>query len=329
MKKRFLLTGIILLTAISLTACSPQTTMESDTTFDFVVSAGIPTILYKGDLYQYHSDCEWKLLEDAGKVKQIVTAEDLQYLDVNGKLHIEEYMTSMEEAMEASYKEGVNFPSGAGHYYYLAGKALEANEQHAFEWINGDATNGLMALLSDGRILYHDLQDFYTYDFDEEIKILSGNKILTQAGDIYRFVLEEPKPLKYEVNMQKIYDGGDAVYINGWSGFLAGITKEGRAILWSRYDTPDISDWENLTSIVHGNSFVAALTNENKVLYKHYDDEVSLQVEELVSEWTNIVGIASYFDNIYAIDKEGNCYGVKIEGLAYGSDNWEVKALDF
>ena len=120
MKKRFLLTGIILLTVISLTACSPQTTMESDTTFDFVVSAGIPTILYKGDLYQYHSDCEWKLLEDTGKVKQIVTAEDLQYLDVNGKLHIEEYMTSMEEEMEAAYKEGWNFPSGAGHNYYLA-----------------------------------------------------------------------------------------------------------------------------------------------------------------------------------------------------------------
>lgn len=329
MKKRFLLTGIILLTVISLTACSPQTTMESDTTFDFVVSAGIPTILYKGDLYQYHSDCEWKLLEDTGKVKQIVTAEDLQYLDVNGKLHIEEYMTSMEEEMEAAYKEGWNFPSGAGHNYYLAAKALEANEQYAFEWINGHAPNGLMALLSDKRILYHDLEGFQTYDFDEEIVMLSDEKILTKSGNIYRFVLEEPKPLKYEVNMQRIYDGGDAVYINGWSGFLAGITKEGRAILWSRYDTPDISDWENLTSIVHGNSFVAALTNENKVLYKHYDDEVSLQVEELVSEWTNIVGIASYFDNIYAIDKEGNCYGVEMKGLAYGSDDWEVKKLDF
>ena len=129
--------------------------------------------------------------------------------------------------------------------------------------------------------------------------------------------------------MQRIYDGGDAVYINGWSGFLAGITKEGRAILWSRYDTPDISDWENLTSIVHGNSFVAALTNEDKVLYKHYNDNVSVQAEEIVSEWTNILEIASYFDSLYAIDKEGKCYGVKIEGLAYGSDNWEVKALDF
>jgi len=276
--------------------------------FDFVVIGGEPTVLYNGDLYQYKSNIGWEILTVTEKVKQVFTCEQLEYLDVAGKIHCDEYM----KLMNSLYSSKENIPLLPGHYFDSSKQIYEINQKEAFEMVNGQIHGDFRALLESNTIIYHNLRELGYYEMDEAVRMLSGDKILTMSGNVYRLYLNDDavSPLKWTYELQLVHDDNDIVHIDGTSVSTVGVNRDGKAVLWSIYDSPDISAWNNIVTAVHGDSFVAALTNSGSILFKHYEKEISVRVESIVGEWTDIVDITAYYSRLFAIDKYGNCYEV-------------------
>lgn len=264
---------------------------------DLAVVAKQPVILYDGIVYQ-HEENGWKALDYTEEIKQIFSDEEyLCVLDVIGKLHCDK--------LPDPYDFGMS-----GAIYDMAEQALSINEEQKFITANGHVLSDFKALLSDGStIIYENIDKFENIVMDEKVAMLSGNYILTVSGNVYSLSLNDAT-VPFVPELELVYDGGDIAYIDAaeTAPRCIGLTKDGKAMIWSEIASPDISDWDDLVKVVHGFNYAAGLTSKGKVLFIHYDEAKSAELEDSFKEWKDIIGIEAYFRSVYGVDKEGKVF---------------------
>lgn len=261
---------------------------------EMAVVAKQPVVLYDGVAYQHDEESGWKTLDYAVNIKQVFTDEEyLCVLDVNGKPHCDE--------LPDPYSLGMS-----GIAFYMAEQALAINEEEKFLLVNGHALDGVVALLSDGSLLYPVLDEHRSTEIEEEVAMLSGSFLLTTYGNVHRVLIDDLGVLELE----PVYDGGDITYIDASDSAsrCVGLTKDGKAMIWSDIASPDISDWNDLVKVVHGFNYVAGLTSKGKVVFKHYDEAKSPVLEASFEAWKDIYGIEAYFSSVYGVDKNGEVF---------------------
>ncbi len=292
--------------------------------YDLAIVDRQPMMLYEGQVYQYDKGI-WTMLEYEEKIKQIFSGETLCFLDINGKIYYEG-----ETLLSDLEKEG-NVPLSSALTLYMTEKALALNAEQKFVIVNHNVENsGFQALLSDGSILYPKLDEYESFRVDDEIVMLSGGYILTESGNVYSLRLYEyiyPTMPEYAL----IYDGGDITYIDACptANRGIGIREDGTAVIWSDLVAPDVSHWSNLVTAVHGFNYAAAVKDSGEVLFTHYDEAITADVVEYTSRWTDIVEIEAYYNSLYAVDREGNCFGVDFSSYSSVKEEGHCEEIDF
>ena len=276
---------------------------------DLAVVAKRPVLLYDGVVYRHDENEGWKKLDYNKKIKMVCSDEaQLCVLDVVGKIHCDELPDSSEPGL----------PLTTAGYFQRAQDALSINEEEGFSLINGHVkiVAGFTALLTDGYILYQELGIYKRFQMEAEVHMLSGFFVLTKSGNVYELIVNESPYIAKEPELKLVYGGGDCVYIDASENALrcVGLMKSGKAMVWSEIDSPDISDWSDLVRVVHGFNYVAGLTSKGKVVFKHYDDTKSAEMEGVFKTWDDIIGIEAYFSSVYGIDKNGEVFVVDFSG---------------
>ncbi len=285
----------------------------------------------------------WTPLKNVTDATRLFSGEYLGYLDAAGKLHYETYFEEIALAME----EGKQLSTLAYYYHDLAKQALEINEKEPFVAVNGPINSDFRALLQDGSVIYYDFHEFKHYKPQEEIRKLVGPFLLTASGNVYMLYMDNSSPLSSErkVICDLVYGGGNITDISGSAKGFVGLTAEGKAVTWvsewwkEQHALPDLSDWENLKEVILGDSgLVAGLTVDGKVICRHVDENITQKLQTILKDWgdtddeeagtggegteihdaesdtdgegSGIVAIEEYHQKLYAIDKDGNCYGV-------------------
>ena len=265
---------------------------------EMAVVAKQPIVLYEGVAYQHNEENTWLELDCEKKIKQIFSDEEyVCVLDVNGKLHCDE--------LPDPYSLGMS-----GIAYDMAGKALSINEEQKIITANGHILGDFKALLSDDcTIIYENADEFENFVIEEEVAMLSGSFMLTTSGNVYLFSLNDAA-VPAVPKLEPVYDGGDITYIDASDSAsrCVGLTKDGKAMIWSDIASPDISDWDDLVRVVHGFNYVAGLTSKGKVVFKHYDEAKSPELEASFEAWKDIYGIEAYFSSVYGVDKNGEVF---------------------
>lgn len=267
---------------------------------EMAVVAKQPVILYDGTAYRHEEENTWQALNYPEKIKQVFTDEEyLCVLDVNGKLHCDE--------LPDPYAMGM-----AGATFYMAEQALAINEEQDFFLVNGHVLGGVIALLPDGSLLYPALDEYKNALVDEEVTMLSEGYMLTKSGNVYKMLVND---ITGTLEMELIYDGGDITYIDASDSAFrcVGLTKDGKAVIWSDIASPDISDWNDLVKVVQGFNYVAGLTSKGEVVFRHYDVTKSTALEDSFDAWKDIIGIEAYFSSVYGVDKEGKVFVINFE----------------
>ena len=299
---------------------------EEATGYDLAIVEGQPMMLYEGQVYYYNKGI-WTMLDFEEKIRQITSDElGLCVLDTKGKLYWDREVT-------LSQLEEGRVALTTAYAMDMAEKAEALNEKIKFVNIN-DNINYLdfRALLKDGSILYQDGDEYHKYKPEEKIKMLSGGFALATSGNVYLLQFEshgDGSPIIPESEL--MYDGGDITYINACPTAHRGIgiRENGTAVIWSDLETPDVSGWSNLVTAVHGYNFAAAVTDSGKVLFTHYDEAITADVVEYTSRWTDIVDIEEYFSSLYAVDREGNCFGVDFSSYSSVKEEGHCEEIDF
>lgn len=300
---------------------------DEATGYDLAIIDRQPMMLYEGQVYQYDKGT-WTMLDFEEKIKQITSDEQrLCVLDTKGKLHIKGGVTL------AQLEEKGRVALTTGYVLYMAEEAVTLNEKIKFVNIN-DHINILdfRALLKNGSILYRNKDEYHEYKPEEKIKMLSGGFALATSGNVYLLQFEshgDGSPVIPESEL--IYDGGDITYIDACptANRGIGIRKDGTAVIWSDLETPDVSNWSNLVTAVHGFNYAAAVTDSGEVLFTHYDEAITADVVEYTSRWTDIVEIEAYYNSLYAVDREGNCFGVDFSSYNSVNEEGHCEEIDF
>lgn len=275
---------------------------------DLAIVDGKALLLYNEMIYENEQEAGWKVVQSEEKVKQLVSGESLSFLDANGKLYFDEVFFANKGEM----------PLGSAYHVHMLEQALLYNEKQPFLMLNEDILGDFLALLDNNVILYPCYDKYESYFVEKDVTMISGNFILTTDGNVYQLLLNEEKV--YDLNsteqesiivpqMKPVYEAGDVISIDASlsSNRCIGLTKEGRAIIWSEISYPDISKWNDLVKVEHGFELAAGLTQDGKVVCEYYQKGKSVNKDE-INKWKDIIDIEIYLDIIYAIDKEGRLY---------------------
>ena len=297
-----LLIGVIILISIWLSDYDWKRNDTSTTILDLAIADGQAYVLFDGIVYR-NQEGAWEALEYNEKMKQIFSGDHFCALGKSGKVYYE-----MEQSLSDLLKKG-NVPLGSAAIMSRTEEALAINEEQKFVLINHNVGDwDFRAILSDTSLIFHNGELYKKYRLDEKTTMLSGSYILSASGNVYRLHLNEDSA-PYTPELKKVYEEGNVVFIDaidasGDHGI--GLTAEGKTVILSNgiwYEGPD---WKQLVKVVQGDRFVAGLTEEGKVLFKHYDVDKTAEIQAEISNWTDIVAIEDYYQSLYGIDNNGN-----------------------
>lgn len=302
-----LLIGVIILTSIWLFVYDWQRSETSTTVLDLAIANEQVYVLFDGIVYR-NQEGAWEALEYNEKMKQIFSGDHFCALGESGRLYYEN-----EESLSELLKKG-NVSLGSVAITFRTEEALDINEEQKFVLINHNVGDrDFRAMLSDNSLIFHNGELYEKYRLDEKTTMLSGSYILSVSGDVYRLHLNE-NTWPFTTEFLKVYEEGDIMLIDATDAggdHGIGLTTKGKTVILSNgiwYDGPD---WNQLVKVVQGDHFVAGLTEDGKVLFKHYDVGKTAEIQEKISNWTDIVAIEDYFQSLYGIDKNGNIVSVK------------------
>lgn len=303
-----LIIGVIILLNVLLSGNAWQRTETSTTVLDLAIADGQAYVLYDGIVYRYNQEGAWEALEYNEMMKQIFSGDHFCALGESGKLYYE-----MEQSLSDLLKKG-NVPLGSAAIMSRTEEALAINEEQKFVLINHNVGDrDFRAMLSDASLIFHNGELYEKYKLDEKTTMLSGSYILSPSGNVYMLHLNVDT-VPYTPELKKVYEEGDIVLIDaidagGDHGI--GLTAKGKTVILSSgfwYDGPD---WNQLVKVVQGDCFVAGLTKDGMVLFKHYDVDKTAEIQAEISNWTDIVAIEDYYQSLYGIDKSGNIVSVE------------------
>ncbi len=305
---------IAIITVIFLPNASQQTIKIPG---QFAVVIETPIAIKDGNVYEYTADEIWENMNLSEKAKQVVTGEELCFLNEDGSIYYGQDIQQMEELLKES------MPLTSAYSLYMTKKALELNDEEPFVSINNNLDYlSFRALLKNGEILYEDGDNYERLQMEETPIFLSGSYILTEQGNVY-YLDTESKGNSHVVipKLTSVYEGGDMVVINACptNGRCLGLRRNGTVIsfLVSEYNKPlETGEWKHMVAIQQGFYFAVGLTDKGKVLYVDHDKNKTEAINKELKKWINIVDIAvSPSETIVGLREDGTCLLLNIAEL--------------
>ena len=211
-------------------------------------------LLSDDDVYEYKDEKHWKKVESDDAVKQVVDGEIPCAIDIDGKVLCEEFPAQEE-----------NLPLSSAYAYDMAKQLLQRNEEQDFLWLSDSLLISPIALLEGNVIMYPRNGQYETYQMEEDVQMLSGNFVLTKAGNVYRVASEAPD--WDESVVSSAYDGGDIVVIGADqnAGLCIGLTGQGK-VVWIECGSAraekvqdEVESWSEIVNIAVSTTKICGL----------------------------------------------------------------------
>ncbi len=225
----------------------------------FVLINNIPYIVREGTAYYWDDDQRAWIVYREG-VKELFQGESECVLKADGSLEVcaDEYSDSNDTQ-----------PLGVLYNTRQANNLLDISRNTPIRTLNREVVSGkCWALCEDGSMLINPGEEYIPLEIpDETIKDISGNFVLTEAGNVYRI---DNVTFGTFSCKQISEDRFTAIAACESAPRCVGIRDDNTAVMWSDLEPLNLTSWKNVKEIAVGFNYCVGLSQSGKVLYADY-----------------------------------------------------------
>lgn len=259
----------------------------AETPSQFVLVDSQPCVLVDGEAYIYDGDSWNKVCVDK-KITEIYAGEIFCALTEDGEIYV----------TEDTWAEYESYPLGAAGVYYNAEKMLQYSSGAKIEQISANIMNNyIIAASADGEIKVY--VNGMERGIAEPICIsdMSGRYLLSEEGEVY--MVSYPDSFD-RVRVNKVSDDRFvSISACPTANRCIGIKHDGSTEVWSDVAGELASDFQDIDKISMGFHYCIALSEDGKVCFSAYDEELEAEIREYLEKIDdNVVNVACAYNRI-------------------------------